>query len=610
MKKHTLIFPVLLIIGVFIFQRCANPVMPVGGPKDVAPPIVTETEPVNYSLFFEEDQFRIYFNEFVSLKDVDKQLIVSPPLMERPELKIRGRSVLFKFDRDEELKADATYSIFFGNAIQDLTEGNPLGNFIYVFSTGEHLDSLSIIGKVNMAFDMAPAEETFVMLYTDNNDTIPFDSLPYKVRPDYVSKTDEHGHFGLYNLAGKEFKLFAIKDVNSNYIYDMPNEEIAFLDKIIHPDFVPLHEHEEDSIVTDSLLLMDSLMEEVEEHLHHEELHLPHAIADSLFGDTSLYAGQFYQLYLFEGIDTVQKPADQSLISPGHYQIIMRYPTKELRLEELPKNDTMDWLTIQMNKGKDTIDLWYPILPSDSATFLLFNMDTIVDTLEIALKEPEKKTKKRKKKEEEEEEEKRPSLQVSNSTSTGFNFYQNFYIDFGAPIGNIEEQAFFLRENEDTLAPPAWRFTDSLVHRQILVEHEWKAESDYTLIVPDSMFWDIFGYSHDSLLINFKTKALSEYGTLKLKFSYQDEDPLIIEMYTENDKLVRRDKITESVNFDYGLLKPGSYKFKCIIDRNKNGQWDTGNYGKKLQPERVVWYDKLLEIRANWDIEDEWEIKP
>ena len=222
MKKHTLIFPVLLIIGVFIFQRCANPVMPVGGPKDVAPPIVTETEPVNYSLFFEEDQFRIYFNEFVSLKDVDKQLIVSPPLMERPELKIRGRSVLFKFDRDEELKADATYSIFFGNAIQDLTEGNPLGNFIYVFSTGEHLDSLSIIGKVNMAFDMAPAEETFVMLYTDNNDTIPFDSLPYKVRPDYVSKTDEHGHFGLYNLAGKEFKLFAIKDVNSNYIYDIP----------------------------------------------------------------------------------------------------------------------------------------------------------------------------------------------------------------------------------------------------------------------------------------------------------------------------------------------------------------------------------------------------
>jgi len=614
--RKILIYIFIWIAVPLLFYRCANPVMPSGGKKDIRPPVVTETDPPNYTTFFKERELRIFFDEFVALKDVDKQMIISPPLQERADLRVRGRSVILKFDKEEKLKENTTYSIFFGNAIQDLNEGNPLGNFIYVFSTGERLDSLSIYGEAHMAFDLAPAEETFIMLYTDNNDTLPLDSLPYYVRPEYIAKTDAEGHYGIYNLPGKDFKLFAIKDINSNYLFDLPSEEIAFLDSLIYPDFVPIPTSlkNTDSLPTDSLN-NDSLLESLE--LIREELKIPLApfsmdsMPDSLRSDSNRLPAHFYKLFLFAEVDTIQKTIDKTLIDSGHYRIMMRYPTKKLQLTEIEKKDTNNWLLTEYNKTNDTIDLWYVHPPSDSAVFCLYNMDTIVDTLYVALKKQEKKsTRRRERKKEEEDKKSTPPINMKNSGQQNFDFFKPFYFVFATPIDSIIEKPWFFVANEDTIPAPLRWFTDSTVQRKLFVDYEWKPESEYNLIVPDSVFFDIFGRSHDSLEIRFKTKALSEYGTLKMDFKNSKKSPLIIEMYTENDQLIRRDRIEQSVVFDYGYIKPGKYKFKCIIDKNDNGQWDTGNYGELLQPETILWYPKLIEIRGNWDIEDEWEIAP
>ena len=195
------------------------------------------------------------FDEFVEIKDLNKQLIISPPMDEAPEFKIKGKTVIIEFK--EGLKDSTTYNIYLGDAIVDITEGNPVKNFRYVFSTGNILDSLSIKGKLLNAFDMLPVENVSVMLYLDNNDTLPFDSVPYFVKPYYLSRTDAQGLFEFHNLIDKSFKIFALEDVNSNLIFDQVTERIAFLDSLIIPYYIEIPIA--DTIPQDSIPLNDTL---------------------------------------------------------------------------------------------------------------------------------------------------------------------------------------------------------------------------------------------------------------------------------------------------------------------------------------------------------------
>ncbi len=206
-----------------ILQQCANPVMPRGGPKDEQPPGVVQSNPANRSVNFIENTIEITFDEFVKLSNTQSEVLISPPLNKNPEYRLRGKTLQIKFE--EELVPNTTYTIFFGDAIGDLTENNPVSGYSFVFSTGPVLDSMSIEGLVNNAFDLMAPEDAVVMLYDRAPDTIPVDSLPYLLRPLYVARTDETGHFRLANLKDTRYKIFALSDMNSNFLYDMPGEK-------------------------------------------------------------------------------------------------------------------------------------------------------------------------------------------------------------------------------------------------------------------------------------------------------------------------------------------------------------------------------------------------
>ena len=182
-----LLIPCLVILLI----RCANPVTPQGGPKDIRPPKAVAFEPPDLSTHFQSRKIKITFNEFIQLKDARNQIIISPPLLPKTEFSLHGKSLLIKFN--DSLKANTTFSIIFGEAIADLTEGNILHNFTYVFSTGDYVDSLSLQGNIIDAFNLTPQKDIYAMLYINNNDTIPFDSLPYRVKPYYLSKTNVKG---------------------------------------------------------------------------------------------------------------------------------------------------------------------------------------------------------------------------------------------------------------------------------------------------------------------------------------------------------------------------------------------------------------------------------
>ena len=202
---------------------------PLGGQKDESPPeLDTIKSTPNYITNFNLDKVVLRFDEFIQLKNAFEQIVYSPPLSTRPEIVQRGKKLTIKFPENDTLKANTTYTINFGDAIVDLNEGNPLSNFRYVFSTGDIIDSLRIRGNVVDDLTREPAEEVFVMLYDQLDDSIVYFEPPY-----YFAKTDKSGNFQIQNLRSDTFKVVVLNDGNLNLKYD-DGEAIGFLDSFIY----------------------------------------------------------------------------------------------------------------------------------------------------------------------------------------------------------------------------------------------------------------------------------------------------------------------------------------------------------------------------------------
>lgn len=219
----------IVLAVVMLMYSCASSGILTGGPKDVTPPVL---DSVRSSPFYQTNYFprelNFYFNEFIDVRDPIKQILVSPPTTYIPKITHRGKKLSFRFDDKEILRTDATYSINFGEAVVDYTEGNKLDNFIYVFATGDVIDSLSFEGTVTDALTGKPDEGIFVFLYDNLSD-----SAVVKEKPFYFVKTDKAGAFRFSNIRSDSFRLFALKDENVNYLYDLTNERMAFYDDVI-----------------------------------------------------------------------------------------------------------------------------------------------------------------------------------------------------------------------------------------------------------------------------------------------------------------------------------------------------------------------------------------
>ncbi len=204
---------------------CANQGTLTGGKKDTIPPILDNLKSTpNYQTNFKKQIIELTFNEWLQLNDIFKQVVVSPPLREKFDVSLKKKTVRFEFDEKEVLRENATYTINFGTAVQDLTERNPVEDLRFVFSTGDFIDSLEVTGQVVEAFDKKPVKDVLVMLYDNLSDTV-----VRKEKPFYFAKTDEGGNFSIKNVRADTFKVFALIDGNANYLFDNKSEKIGFL---------------------------------------------------------------------------------------------------------------------------------------------------------------------------------------------------------------------------------------------------------------------------------------------------------------------------------------------------------------------------------------------
>jgi len=530
--------PLIFLIASSCFFSCANRVTPSGGKKDITPPKIISSEPENYSVNFNKKEIRIDFDEFIQLTDLTKQLIISPIIDPMPEITANKKSLRIKFDNP--LKENKTYTFNFGSSIADVHEKNILENFLLVFSTGDYLDSLSVTGNVIHAENLKPEKGILVMLYKENED-----SIPYKKLPDYFAKTDSSGRFAIHNISSGSFKIFALKDKNSNYLFDSPDESIAF---------------------SDSLIVM---------------------------GDSTSA-----HLELFTNAADKMRLKNSALEEQGKLKLIFNSPAGDIKLTSVSpaKNP---WLLEEYSAGRDTVILWMNDTAIDSLKIVVRQNEQPVDTAVFALKKKSSgkgalaKT----------------FALISNVNTGTLDAGKDLKLEFTHPVKDIDERKIIFKKDSVISSGAKISFPDS-VKRKLTIKYGWKENEQYDIIFLPGAFKSIFNAENDTTKLSFRLKPAAEFGSVLLKIKTTEKNTnYIIQLVNDKDEMVREKNISSSEDINFEYLDPGIYRAKMIVDENKNNRWDTGNYPEKIQPEKVIYYTDLLTIRANWDLEQEWNLE-
>jgi len=527
--KRTITFTFVALI----LLSCAQIVPLSGGEKDITPPKEVESKPKNSSINFAEKTIIIEFNEFIKLNNISSQLIVSPLMETQPEILVRGKKLLIKLEG--ELAENTTYSLNFGNSITDITENNIFPNYKYVFSTGSFIDSLSYSGIVVNAFDLSKKESIYVLLYDQFED-----SIPYKEIPRYVALTDKEGNFSITNIAKGEYKFFAINDINSNYLFDLPNEEIAFKKNIINLDSSSSDNH----------------------------------------------------IYLFEEENNLQFLDKAENTVYGKIDLTFNQPTKNLTINALNTNLKTPWHIEEKNECGDSITLWLTSVEGiESLDLVLKDGEEILDTTNIIIIPTS--------------EFKDSTLQISTNITGSFDLNKNVNISTSRPTSTQDFNSILLFEDSNQVVFDIEK--SGLTNRKFSLKYAFKENTNYQLFIPPKTFEDIYGLKNDTLKINFKTKKEADYGIINLKVIPNFSDNYIVQLY-KNKHLIKESYFKETVKTRYKFLTPGNYELKLIIDSNNDQKWNTGNYLEGLQPEKVIYFEKEIKNRANWDNDIIWTI--
>ncbi len=530
MNKRLEMLLLTLVMLAFVVS-CAKKGSITGGEKDETPPVFVKAFPPNFSTNFNKDEIRIYFDEYVKLKDAQKQIIISPPMDPKPTITPLGSaSKYIKIKFEDTLLQNTTYSINFGESVEDNNEGNAYPFFRYVFSTGDFLDSLSIKGSVNNAIQKKIDPYMTVALYEiDENYS---DSLVFNTVPKYITNTLDSTFFEFYNLKAGKYKLIAIKDAASNYLYEPKQDKIGFYDEIV-----------------------------------------------TLPADTA----KIFTIEIFKEVSEFKALLPKQ-VSKNEFIFPYRSEVDSMKinlLSDTPEN--FETLVFQ-DKEKDTLHYWFkPFFEVDSLVFEVTNSKNYRDTLVPRFKDQYK-----------------DSLQISTKFRSLLPLNENYVFYSNIPLDSINEQLISLKD-KDTLDVPFSMQLDSVNNEaQLLFE---KTESNsYTLQMLPEALKDFIGNVNDTISINFRTKKLTDYGIIFLTLQNVENYPVIVELTNEKDEVISERIATkeELITFDY--LDPGKYYMRVIIDSNKNGIWDTGNFLKGIQPEEIKYFPDVIDVRANWEL--------
>ena len=597
-KVGSIILFNLLLLTIF---SCARMGSPDGGWYDETPPKILGTSPANGSDDVNSKKVTILFNEFVKLDNPTEKVVVSPPQLEAPEVKVSGKRITVALQ--DTLKPNTTYTIDFSDAITDNNEGNPLGNYTYSFSTGNRIDTMEVAGYVLEAQNLEPIKGILVGLYNNLNDTV-FQHEPMM----RIARTDGNGHFVIKGVAKGDYRIYALQDMDGNYKFNQASEKIAFTPEIIMPSFKP--DVRQDTIWRDSLHINDI-----------KQVPYTHFLPDDVV------------LSAFTQIQTNRYFLKAERKEPDHFTLFYSYGNAELPeikglnfseknafvVEPSLNQDTITyWLRDTMLVNQDTLHMQVSYLANDSLGKLVKQ----IDTLEVLSKVPyEKRLKQQKeeydkwKKQQEKSKKKgEPYLteypatplevRIKNGTQIAPDENPTFILP--SPVAVCDTSKIHLYEKVDTLWQRAKYQFGSVpgIPRQYKLVGAWNPGHEYSLELDSATFIDIYGKASPKVKQSIKVSSLDEFSTLIVSLQRMEGKNCLLQLLNESDKPIK-EVVAKNNEATFYYVKPGTFYLRLIVDENDNGVWDTGLYNTR-QPEAVYYYTKEIECKAKRDVRITW----
>lgn len=592
MNNSKSLYYIFIIIAAAVMYSCANIGNPSGGPIDKTPPIFMRSNPTPNAVNVKDRKIEIFFDEIVTLKDPSTKIIVSPAQTEMPRMSALGRKVTVELV--DSLLPNTTYTIDFSNSIQDNNEGNAIDNFAFAFSTGSVIDSMRVSGYVLDSRTLEPIQSVVVGLQSNLAD-----SAFHKEKLQRVALTNDRGQFTIRNVSPGSYHIFALKDLDRDYKFGNPTEDIAFLDSIIVPS---IGTREAADTVYNDLNEIDTIMRAT------RPAYFPNDILLSMFNEDrkSQYLANNLRVDSTRISLTFAAASDTlpSLSIVGRNDV----PDQWYTLERSQTNDTLTyWIRPPHLVSADTLMVATTYLRTDTTSNLSWGTDTLKFTFQ------RQKAKKKKKNEETDSLEQIRFMELHPLANGTQEVYAPLLLQTGTPIERYSREAFHLQrklQNDTTFYPAEIKsiaLRDStLSRRDLMLKVDWEPGAAYTLAVDSLAMTDIYGLQTKPLKVDFNVRKMEEYGNIVFNIPAV-RDSAIVELLDGTEKIVLRAPV-KSHRAELLNLLPGKYYARLFIDRNGNGKYDTGNYDMHLQPEETVYYPGAINLKKNWDVEQTWDI--
>ena len=525
------IFRFLCLIVVVLMASCAKRGSITGGSKDTLSPVLNASFPKNGSTNFNGKEIKLVFDEYVKLKNINKQLIISPPMKNQPEILPYVASKTITIKLKDTLQPNTTYSFNFGQSIEDNNEGNPYSQFKYVFSTGPYIDSLKINVKIKDALDNKVDNFVSVMLYEINEKFN--DSTIYKESPRYITNTlDSLKMVTLENIKAGKYLLVALKD-NGNNKFNPNVDKIGFQKEYI-------------TIPNDTV----------------------------------------FELELFK--EKLPFKAIKPTLSSGS-KLLMGYEGNAKNLKVAVKNgeETIPSIVTHFPK-KDSVQIWFKPVKADSLKVVVSN-DKFNDDFIVKIKK-----------------QKADTLTISAEYNGVLPFRERFALNSTIPLVKFDKSKMSVF-NKDSVAVDFETEYDEL-EQKLFIDFKKEEMEKYKITLMPGAVTNFYEAQNDTLIYKVGTKNTSDYGNLRLILENVKRFPVLVEL-TDKDGKVKAFAYTEKeTNLEFLALEPAKYTLRIIYDDNKNKIWDTGSFQERRQSEEVIYFPKEIEIRANWDWEQAFDV--
>ncbi|MDR3350261.1 MAG: Ig-like domain-containing protein [Prevotellaceae bacterium] len=559
-------------------SRCASTQAgPSGGPKDTIPPVMLGTTPKINATDFSGKKIELTFNEYIALKEVAKNVVMSPPSLRKPLVQRRGKNIQVIFQ--DTLYSNRTYTIDFGNSLADNNEGNLYPPYKFIFSTGSSIDSMAFTGVVRDAYTLEPVEHAMVMLYENSSD-----SAVYKELPIAIARTDGWGYFGLQNIAPQAYRMYALEDKNSNYRYDPGSERIAFLDTLV----IPEHTVSMLPVITDTK-------------------------------DTAALEARPVERVLLISAENVRKQflLEYPQLEKRKFQLIFNQRYPEITCFQIDGVEDADCV-IEYSRFRDTLTYWLTgatVPDTLRASIEYFKTDllnklslTDANLLFSLKKDNVSQEKSRKNKNDTVKE--IPKLEPKITFNEQLGMKRGIGIAFNAlPVKTDTAKITLFKideKNNRTKEPFRW-VSDTASRLHFYVQAKWATVTGYELEILPEAFSDVYGLVNDTIVNKFTTPNPDKFCHVTFDLSNVSAHYIVQLLNGKKDRVLREAAIDKAGKILFDYLPAGSYVVRFIEDANQNGVWDACKMETKTQPEKVAIMrfaemSDLLLLRENSDV--------